>query len=93
VATLFAVALFVGTAGIALWIDVHKPSLAPDGLKWRALCAVVAIEACTFIPIANGSFLALYTSVFGLLLPMLIAMWLTALWVLRAISDSVLAHR
>ena len=79
-ATLFAVALFVGTAAIALWIDVRKPSLAPDRLIWRAVCAVVAIQA-------------LYTSIFALLLPMLIAMWLTAVWLLRAISDSLLAHR
>ena len=92
-ATLFAVALFVGTAAIALWIDVRKPSLAPNGLKWRALCAVVAIQACAIIPIANGTFLALYTSVFGVLLPMLIAMWLTTLWLLRGISESLLAHR
>ncbi len=92
-ATLFAVALFVGTAAIALWIDVRKPSLAPNGLKWRALCAVLAIQACAMIPIANSSFLALYTSIFAGLLPMLIAMWLTALWLLRAISDSLLPHR
>ena len=45
------------------------------------------------IPIGNTSFLALYTSIFGLLLPMLIVMWLTALWLLRAISDSLVAHR
>jgi hypothetical protein len=45
------------------------------------------------IPIGNTSFLALYTSVFGLLLPTLIVMWLTALWLLRAISDSLVAHR
>lgn len=92
-ATLFAAALFIGTASIALWIDVRRPSLAPNGLKWRALCAVLAIQACAMIPIANTSFLALYSSVFGALLPMMIVMWLTALWLLRAISDSVVAHR
>ncbi len=91
-ATLFAAALFVGTAAIALWIDIRKPSLAPNGLKWRALCVVLTTQACAMIPIANTSFLALYTSVFGALLPMLIAMWLTAVWLLRSISDS-LAHR
>ena len=91
-ATLFAAALFIGTAAIALWIDVRKPTLAPNGLKWRALCAVLAIQACAMVPIANTSFLALYVSVFGLLLPMLIAMWLTALWLLRAITESLLAH-
>jgi hypothetical protein len=93
VATLFAAALFIGTAAIALWIDVRKPSLAPNGLKWRALCAVIAIQACAMIPIANTSFVALYSSVFGALLPMMIAMWLTALWLLRAISESVVTRR
>jgi hypothetical protein len=93
VATIFAVALFVGTAGIALWVDVRKPSLAPNGIIRRALCAVLATEACAMVPIANTSFLALYASVFGALLPMLILMWLTALWVLRAISESAVTNR
>ena len=92
-ATLFAAALFTGTAAMALWVDVRKPSLAPNGLKWRALCAVLAIQACSMVPIANDSFQALYMSVFGLLLPMLIVMWLTTLWLLRAITESLLAHR
>ena len=92
-ATLFAAALFIGTAAIALWVDVRKPSLAPTGLKWRALCAVLAIQACSMVPIANDSFLGLYVSIFGLLLPMLIVMWLTTLWLLRAITESLLAHR
>ncbi len=92
-ATLFAAALFTGTAGIALWVDVRRPSLAPSGLKWRALCAVLAIQACGMIPIANDSFQGLYVSVFGMLFPMLIVMWLTTLWLLRAIGESLLAHR
>jgi hypothetical protein len=92
VATLFAAALFIGTASIALWIDCRKPSLAPNGLKWRALCAVVTIQACTMVPIGDTSFLALYSSIFGALVPVLILMWLTTLWVLRAISEAVVAH-
>jgi len=92
VATLFAAALFIGTAAIALWIDVRRPTLAPKGLKWRVLLTIVAVQACAMAPIANTSFPALYASVFGLLLPMLIAMWLTALWLLRAISESLVAR-
>ena len=91
-ATLFAAALFIGTAAIALWVDVRVPSLAPNGLKWRALCAVLAIQGCGMIPIENTSFQALYVCVFGLLLPMLIVMWLTALWLLRAITESLVAR-
>jgi hypothetical protein len=93
VATLFAAALFIGTAAIALWIDVRRPTLAPAGLRWRVLLAVVAVQACAMVPIWNTSFTALYASVFGALLPMLIVMWLTALWLLRAISESLVAHR
>jgi hypothetical protein len=93
VGTIFAVALFVGTAVIALWVDVRRPSLAPNGLIRRGLCAVLAAEACGMVPIANTSFLALYASVFGVMLPLLILMWLTALWVLRAISESTVTNR
>ena len=95
VATLFAAALFTQTSAAIrlLLVDVRIPSLAPTGLKWRALCAILAIQACSIVPIANDSFQGLYVSVFGLLLPMLILMWLTALWLLRAITESLLAHR
>ena len=91
-ATLFAAALFIGTAAIALWVDIRKPTLAPNGLKWRVLLAVISVQVCAMIPIANTSFQGLYVSVFGALLPMLVVMWLTALWVLRAISESLVAR-
>ena len=42
---LFTVALFVGTAALALWVDVRVPQLAPPGFKWRALFAAVMIES------------------------------------------------
>jgi hypothetical protein len=89
VATIFTTTLFVATASLALWIDVRVPSLAPSGLKWRALFAVVMIEICGFVPIASGSYAALYGTVFGVLVPLLIAMWLSALWLLRAAADAL----
>ena len=45
------------------------------------------------VPIANSTLLGLYASVFGVLLPLLVAMWLTAFWLLRGLSDAMFAHR
>jgi hypothetical protein len=67
--------------------------LAPSGLKWRILLAIVTVQACAMVPIANTSFAGLYASVFGVMLPVLIAMWLSSLWLLRALSESLVGHR
>ena len=86
---LFTVALFVGTAALALWVDVRVPQLAPPGFKWRALFAVVMIESFSFVPMATDSYVALYVTVFGVLMPLLTAMWLSGLWLLRAAADAL----
>jgi hypothetical protein len=86
---LFTTALFVATAVLALWVDHRVPQLAPPGFIWRALCVVVTILVCGFVPIATDSYLTLYATVFGVLAPLLIAMWLSTLWLLRAAVDAV----
>jgi hypothetical protein len=92
VATIFTTTLFIGTAALALWLDVRLPQLAPAGIKWRALFAVLMIGLCGAVPVVTNSYLAMYGSVFGLLMPMLIAMWLSALWLLRAAADALAAR-
>ena len=91
-AVLFTSTLFLGTAVLAVWIDLRVPSLAPAGFRWRALFAVAMLAACTFVPIANGTYVALYGTVFGVLAPLLIAMWLSALWLLRAAADALVSR-
>jgi hypothetical protein len=85
----FTTALFVGTAVLALWVDHRVPRLAPPGFVWRAVCAGVAIMVCGFVPIATDSYVKLYGTVFGVLAPLLIVMWLTTLWLLRAAVDAL----
>jgi hypothetical protein len=89
VATIFTTTLFIATASLALWIDVRAPSLAPSGLKWRALFAIVMLEICGLVPIGSASYVGLYGTVFGVLVPLLVAMWLSALWLLRAAADAL----
>jgi len=91
-ATLFATTLFIATAALALWVDVRAPQLAPAGLIWRVLFAVVMLEIAGLVPVTTHSYLSMYTSVFGMLMPLLIAMWLSALWILRAVADALAAR-
>jgi hypothetical protein len=89
VVTFFTAALFMGTAVLALWVDTRLPQLAPRGIKMRALFTIVMLQVCAFVPIANDSYVGLYASVFGVLAPLLIAMWLSTLWLLRAAADAL----
>lgn len=91
--TLFTGALFVGTALIAGWLYVRAPRLAPRSLVLRAACCLATLQACTTVPIANTTRLGLFASVFGMLLPLLVAMWLSAFWLLRGLSDAMFAQR
>jgi hypothetical protein len=90
--TIFATTLFVGTAALALWVDMKAPQLAPPGIIWRALFAVVMLQLCSFVPVVTGSYVALYATIFGVLLPLLTAMWLSALWLLRAAADALVSR-
>jgi hypothetical protein len=90
---LFTSALFVGTALIAGWLYVRAPKLAPKSLVVRAACCLVTLQACSMVPIANTTLLGLYATVFGAVVPLLVAMWLTAFWLLRGLSDAMFAHR
>jgi hypothetical protein len=87
-AGLFLLALVLGAALIALWIDVRRPSLAPDSLSRRVVAAAVAIVALRALPVLHGSLLAVYATVFALLLPALVSSFLTAVWVMRAVRDA-----
>jgi hypothetical protein len=84
---LFVFALFCGSAAIALWIDVRFPSIAPASLIWRGLGALLFCRLVTTLPLGYGSHVAVYAIVFGVLLPLLVAMWLHAVWLLRAMRD------
>ena len=86
---IFTTALFIATAVLALWLDSRMPRLAPSRTIWRAVCVVVFVLVCGYVPVATGSYIALYGTVFGLLTPMLVGMWLSALWLLRSAAEAL----
>jgi hypothetical protein len=91
--TLFTSALFVGTASIAGWVYVRLPKLAPRGLVVRAAFCLAMLQVCSMVRIENSTYLGLYASVFAEIVPLLTAMWLSAFWLLRGLSDAMFAHR
>jgi len=90
--TVFITFLVVSAGLLALWIDVRFPSLAPESFFRRMLvagCAALALQAA---PVLRGSAAAVYTGVFAILLPLLVTVLLSALWMMRALRDAQLSH-
>jgi hypothetical protein len=83
----FMPAFVVGSGLLALWIDTRRPSLAPESVSRRFLAAVCALIALQAIPVFHGSVVAVYATVFGLVLPVLVCAFLAAVWLLRALRD------
>lgn len=84
--SVFALALFAGTAAIAAWIAVRFPLLAPHSLRTRVICASVSVLVLQLEPIATSTRAALYLTVFALAV-VLLAVWLSALWTLQGLRD------
>jgi hypothetical protein len=82
----FTAALFIGTAAIAGWIAIRFPKLAPESLVLRVVGVVVTAVVLRLEPIATGGSLLLFVTVFGLAL-VLLAVWLSALWMLQGVRD------
>lgn len=85
--TAFAIAFYVGTASIALWISVRYPRLAPASLTVRAVAPFAASVGLQLVRIDTSSSLRLLASLFLIALPLLVASWLTALWLLQTMRD------
>jgi hypothetical protein len=79
--------LFAGSAVIALWLAVRFPRLAPKSMLVRGIGALVLGQAVLYAPVDSGSYLTLYSSVFAVLLPVLIASWLVAVWLLQGLRE------
>ena len=86
--TLFLPVFVVGAGALALWIDVRRPSLAPESLTQRMVAAGCALFALQLIPVYDGSVLAVYATLFGLLLPVLVSSLLAAVWLLKAVGEA-----
>ena len=80
----------VGAGALALWVDVRHPKLAPDSLTQRLVAAGCALLALQLVPVFHGSAVAVYVTVFGLVLPLLVSALLAALWLMRAMQEAQL---
>jgi hypothetical protein len=82
----FTLALFIGTAAIAAWVTTRFPKLAPDSLVVRVVTAAVSVTVLELAPVATGGTAILYLTVFALAI-VLLAVWLSALWMLLGVRD------
>jgi hypothetical protein len=78
----------LAAALLALWIDTRFPKLAPESFMRRVAAVGVALVALEATPVFNGSAAAVYATMFGILLPALVATFLAAVWLLRAVRDA-----
>jgi hypothetical protein len=88
---IFAVTLAVGAAVLALWMMVRFSRFGPSTVMW-ALLNVIA--ACVLLQVllptamdaigASGFPAAIWVSVFGVALPLLIYAFLSGGWMMRA---------
>ena len=86
--TLFASALFTGTALVAAWIFVRFPGAAPSSLTMRAVAPIAASFVVAQVHVDGSDALHMYVTVFGMAFPVLVAAWLTALWLLQTLRDA-----
>jgi hypothetical protein len=85
----FAVALVVGAALLALWLDQRLPRLAPAGLQAIVLHGLVAFAALQLSPANFGSPATAFLILFGLILPALVYVFLVAVWAIRLMQGAL----
>jgi len=78
----FAIALVLGAALLALWLDARfpRPGLTLQRIVGHMIAAVALVH---LIPAAAGSPAAAFAAVFGIALPALTYLCLTAVWFVR----------
>ena len=82
---LFTAALFAGTAAIGLWVYIRVPRLAAVPFLWAFGASAVAVQLLGVVPVWTTSYPALYASIFGVLFPLLVVVWLGMLALLGSL--------
>ena len=90
---LFAAALAVGAALLAVWIHARFPDLGPEKPAKLILHIVAALVLLNAIPGTGGSTAAAYAVVFGFVLPALAYTFLTTIWLLLVAQRGASAFR
>ena len=84
----FAVSLVIGAALLAVWVDVRFPlrDLSVQRIVGHAIGALALLYV---MPASSGSATVGLAVVFGLVLPALVYMCLTAVWFVRFTQSSL----
>ena len=89
----FALALVVGAALIALWLDVRAPKLAPVGVQRIVLHALLAWVLIELLPGGGGSVLFTWVVVFAAALPALVYSFLVSIWLIKVCQGALAPGR
>jgi hypothetical protein len=88
----FAVLLFVGAAALALWLDVRLGEKGPRSLSqilMHALGGMLLLRAASHMVGAAEGPAPLTIVLFAILMPALIYVFLTSLWVLKMLRGAM----
>jgi hypothetical protein len=80
---MFAVALAIGAALLAVWIDARFADSAPRTLQRVFAHALAALVLMQLIPGSGNSVLFGFVVVFGAALPAFVYAFLVAIWIMR----------
>jgi hypothetical protein len=92
------IALALGAASIAVWVDMRFPSLEPSRLTTLILhVGAATIVGRLAVPLAihssvDSTRLALLTAVFGVAFPLVVYNLLTGLWMLKLVQRTFAGH-
>ena len=88
-----ALALIVGAAMLAVWVDVRFPRLSPGSFKGVGLhmiCSMVAVElGMRVLGATPREEAAVLAALFGAALPATIYLLLSALWLMKVLAGFV----
>jgi hypothetical protein len=91
----FGIALVLGAAAIALWINVRFPQLRPERLGMIVVHLVLAMLLAQLVPfgllvpISGSAAVQLMTGVLALALPVLVYTLVIAIWLLRVVQGAL----
>jgi hypothetical protein len=89
----FAVALVVGAALVALWLDARVPKLATGDLQNIIGHAILAILLLKLAPGTAGTMTGTWLMLFGALLPALVYTFSVAIWSIRMWQGTTASFR
>jgi hypothetical protein len=89
------VAIAIGAAAVALWLDARLKSRKPASTAWIAVHLFASVLALSVMPLfvklvvaGTGEPVRVIAAVLLLVLPAFTYCWLSAIWLLRLLQDA-----